>query len=159
LLDLYADDAELHCSDSDLRMVESYLQSDLTSVATWLGSSCLCLNVDKSICMLIGSHQRVSDQTLSVSVGGSVLSQVHSVQHLGVLIDTTLSWNLHICDMISRVRSRLASIIWFGSFPPAVLCVLYSAFMIRLFDYCDIIWTPSMAKQTYMIERSFKVCT
>jgi len=73
LLDLYADDAELHCSDSDLHMVENYLQSDLTSVATWLGSSCLCLNFDKSICMLIGSHQRVSDQTFSVSVGGSVL--------------------------------------------------------------------------------------
>jgi len=33
---LYTDDAELHCSDSDLRMVEYCLESDLTSVATWL---------------------------------------------------------------------------------------------------------------------------
>jgi len=39
LLDLYADNAELHCSDSDLQMVENCLQSDLTSVATRLGSS------------------------------------------------------------------------------------------------------------------------
>ena len=46
LLDLYADDAELHCSDSDLQMVENCLQSDLSSVAAWLGSSRLCLNVD-----------------------------------------------------------------------------------------------------------------
>ena len=108
LLDLYADDAEMHCSDSDLQTVENCLQSDLTSVATWLGSSRLCLNVDKSSCMLIGSRQRVAGQTLSVSVGGSVLFQVHSVQYLGVLIDSVLSWNLHICNMISRVRSRLA---------------------------------------------------
>ena len=36
LLDLYADDAELHCSHSDLHMVETYLQSDLDSVAVWL---------------------------------------------------------------------------------------------------------------------------
>ena len=55
--------------------------------------------------------------------------------------------------MISKVRSRLALIIRFGSLPPAVLHVLYSAFMMPLFDYCDVIWTPSMAKQTYMIER------
>ena len=48
LLDLFADDAELHCSDSDLQRVENFLQLDLTSVATWLGSSRLCLNVDKS---------------------------------------------------------------------------------------------------------------
>jgi len=103
--------------------------------------------------MLIGSYQRVSDQTLSVSVGGNVLSQVHSVQYLGVLIDSTLSWNLHICNMISRVRSRLASIIRFGSLPPAVLYILYSTFVMPLFVYCDIIWTASIAKQTCMIER------
>ena len=153
LLDLYADDAELHCSGSDLQMVENCLQLDLTSVATWLGSSRLCLNVDKSNCMLIGSRQRVSHRTLSVSVGGSVLSQVHSVRYLGVLIDSTLSWNLHICNMISRVRSRLSAITRFGSLPPAVLCILYSAFVMPLFDYCDVIWTPSTAKQTCVIER------
>ena len=33
LLDLYADDAELYCSESDLKMMENCLQSDLTS---WL---------------------------------------------------------------------------------------------------------------------------
>ena len=80
LLNLYANDIEMHCSDLDLQTVENCLQSDLASVATWLGSSHLCLNVDKSTCMPIGSHQRVADQALSVSVGGSVLSQVHSVQ-------------------------------------------------------------------------------
>ena len=94
---MYADDAELHCSESDLQVVENCVQSDLTSVTAWLGSSCLRLNVDKSNCMIIGSRQRVSHQALSVSVGGSVLSQVHSVWYLGVLIDSTLSWNLHIC--------------------------------------------------------------
>ena len=105
--------------------------------------------------MLIGSRQSVAGQTLSVSIGGRVLSQVHSVRYLGVLINSALSWNLHICNMLSRVRSRLASIIAirFGSLPPAVLCVLYSAFVMPLFDYCDIIWIPSTAKQTCMIER------
>ena len=60
-------------------------------------NSRLYLNVDKSNCMLIGSRQRVSDQILSVLVGGSMLSQVHSVQYRGVLIDSMLSWNSHIC--------------------------------------------------------------
>ena len=38
LLNLYADDTEICCSDSDLQTVENCLQSDLTSVATWLGA-------------------------------------------------------------------------------------------------------------------------
>ena len=33
ILDLYADDAELHCSHSDLGVVEMCLQSDLDDVA------------------------------------------------------------------------------------------------------------------------------
>ena len=71
MLDLYADDAELHCSHSDLHVVETCLQSDLDSVTTWLLSSHLCLKVN---CMLIGSHQRMADKALSVSVGGNVLT-------------------------------------------------------------------------------------
>ena len=152
LSDLYADDTEIHCSDSDLQMVENCLQSDLTSVATWLGSSHLCLNVDKSTCMLIGSRQRVAGHTLSVSVSGSVLSQVHSVRYLGVLNDPVVSWNLHICNMISRVRSRLASIIQFGSLPPAVLCVLYSPFVMSLFDYCDVTYLDSIHGKTDLFD-------
>ena len=103
--------------------------------------------------MLIGSHQSVAGQTLFVSVGGNVLSEVHSVGYLGVLIDHVLSWNLHICNMISRVRSRPASIIQFESLPPEVLCVMYSAFVMPLFGYCDVIWTPPMAKQACLVER------
>ena len=153
ILDLYADDAKLHCSHSDLRMVETYLQSDLDSVAVWLLSSHLCLNVDKSNCMLIGSRQRVANKELCVSVGGNVLTQVNSVRYLGVLIDPVLSWTLHINTMASRIRSRLSSILRYGSLPPALLCLLYSAFVMPLYDYCDIIWSPSTAKQTRMLER------
>jgi len=54
-IDLYADDTELHCSHSDLSVVEAQVQSDLNRVAQWMGSSHLCLNAVKSNAMLIGS--------------------------------------------------------------------------------------------------------
>ena len=105
-------------------MAKAYLQSHLNSVATWLHSSHLCLNADKSYCMLIGTCQRVADKTLSVSVGGNVLTQVNSVWYLGVLINSALSWTLHI--HISRIRSRHASVVHYGSLSPVVLCVVFS---------------------------------
>ena len=46
-----------------------------------------CLNVVKSNAMLIGSHQRIAGKSLNVSVGGTVLNQVKSIQYLGILID------------------------------------------------------------------------
>ena len=81
------------------------------------------------------------------------MTQVNSVRYLGVLIDSVLSWTLHVHSMVSRIRSRLALIVRYGSLPPAVLCVLYSVFMMPLFDYCDVVWSPSTAKQTCLIER------
>ena len=63
---------------------------------------------------------------MSLAVGGNVLTQVNSVRYLGVLIDPVLSWTLHVRSMVSRIRSRLASVVRYGSLPPAVLCVLYT---------------------------------
>ena len=58
--------------------------------------------------------------------------------------------------MVSRagLESRLSSIICYGSLPPVVLCVLYSAFVMPLFDYCDVVWCPTTAKLTSLVERA-----
>jgi len=110
---LHSDDAELHFSHPDLNVVQTQLQLDLNAVAQWISSSCLCLNVVKSNAMLIGSQQRLSGKALTVLIGGTVLNQVKSLQYLGVLIDSTLSWSLHITSVASRVRSRISSILRF----------------------------------------------
>ena len=94
----------------------------------------------------------MADKALSVSVGGNVLTQVNSVQYLSVLIDPVLSWTLNVRSMVTRIRSRLASVVRYGSLPPAVLCVLYSAFVMPLFDYCDVVWSPTTAKLNCLIE-------
>jgi len=150
MLDLYADDAEMHCSHSDLSVVESYLQSDLDAVTHWLCSSQLCLNVVKSNSMLIGSHQRIANKTLNVSVESTSLS---FVRYLGVTIDPTLSWNLHVSNVVSRARYRIASILRFGSLSPQILCLLYTAFVLPVFDYCNVVWCPTTAKFTSMTKR------
>ena len=102
---------------------------------------------------MFGSRQRVANKELCVSIGGNVLTQVNSVRYLGVLIDPVLSWTLHINTMASRIRSRLSSILCYGLLSPALLCLLYSAFVMLLYDCCDVIWSPSTAKQICLIER------
>ena len=43
-----------------------YIQTYVDAVAAWLSSCRLCLNVGKSNCMLIESHQRVANKSLHV---------------------------------------------------------------------------------------------
>jgi len=49
--------------------------------------------------------------------------------------------------------SHVASIIHYGTLPPAVYCLLYTAFILPLLDYCDVVWHPTTTKLTAMIER------
>jgi len=131
-------------------------------VARWLCCSRLCLNVLKSNSLLIGSRQRVANKTLNVSVGGKLLTQVSFVCYLGVTIDPSLSWNLHISNVVSRVRSQIASLFCFGSLSPVVFCMLYTASLmttVMLFgplqlQSLQVYWKeyiPSLLKKTYTI--------
>ena len=128
------------------------MQSDWDAVAQWISSSGLCLNVVKSSTMLTGSQPRISGRTLNVSIGGTVLNLAKSVRYLGV-IDSSLSWSLNITSVVSRVRSRISSVLRYGTSPPLVLCLLYSTYVLPLFDYCDVVWTPITAKLTASLER------
>ena len=52
-LNMYADDMELHCSNSDLFLAQHGLQTDLDSIEFWLRTNQLSLNVGKSHITLI----------------------------------------------------------------------------------------------------------
>ena len=53
--------------------------------------------------MLIGSRQRIANKAINVSVGGTLLTTANSVRYLVITIDPTLSWNLHVSDVVSKV--------------------------------------------------------
>ena len=65
-INMYADDTELHCCGEDLRNVQCDLQLDLCKVQDWLQANRLQLNVSKSVIMLIGSWQKLRNQSVSV---------------------------------------------------------------------------------------------
>ena len=93
-LNLYADDMEMHCSNADLSHAEHDLQRDIHSVQSWLCANCLSLNI-KSNVILVGSHQKLQNHDLSVTIDGRQLSHVSSIRYLGLYIDEHLSWQRH----------------------------------------------------------------
>ena len=83
---------------------------------------CVCLNVVKSNAMLIESYQKIS-------VGDAALKKVSSIRYYG---HPDRFWSLHVNNAVARVRSRLSSIYRYDRFPPAMVCLLYSAFALPL---------------------------
>ena len=151
-INMFADDTELHYCHSHLQRVEEVLQNELEQVSNWMTVNRLKLNVDKSLCMLVGTRQRVSGKTLCLSLGDSLLRQVSSTKYLGVCIDSHLTWQNHIDYVLKRVRGKMYSINRLNP-PPAVRKLLYQVHILPLFDYCDVVWAPTTVHQTRCLER------
>ena len=57
--------------------------------------------------MLIGSWQKLQNQSVSVSINGRAFASVTSTRYLGVFIDQHLTWKLHVANVLKRIRSKL----------------------------------------------------
>ena len=142
----------MHFCHSQLGRVEQVLQSEIEHVSNWMAVNRLKLNITKSVCMLIGLQQRVGSKTLCLSLNGSVLKQVSSTKYLGVYIDQHLTWQTHIDYILRLARGKVYSINRLNP-PPAVRKLLYQGYILPVFDYCDVVWAPTTAKQTSQLER------
>ena len=103
-INMFADDTELHFSHSNLSIMEQTLQTDIWNVSTWLVVNKLKLNVVKSLCMLIGSHQRISGKCLNLVLDGAALKQTCTTKYLGVYFDQHLTWDTHVNYVLKSVR-------------------------------------------------------
>ena len=66
----YADDTLLYFASDNVNIIESNLSSDLESVTQWLSANYLILNSTKSKIMLVGTHQRLTPKSFSISSNG-----------------------------------------------------------------------------------------
>ena len=107
---MYADNTELYYCHSHLQRVEQVLQNEVERVSDWMAVNRLKLNVVKSVCMLIGSCQRVAGKELCLSLHDSILKQVSSTKYLGVFTNQHLTWRSHIDYVLRRVRGEICSI-------------------------------------------------
>ncbi len=85
IIDLYADDTTLQASDPDLSVLEQKLNEDLESLSKWLNENRLILNTDKTVCMMLSTHQRratLTNCTLNLKVGDKPIKQVNEAKLL-----------------------------------------------------------------------------
>ena len=116
---MYADDTHLTFASNDVILLEENMNNELIKVSDWLIANKLTLSRFKTEFMLLGSRQRLStlSGSLSLSINGNSIKQVEFTESLGVYIDKNLSWNLHITK-ISKMNSLVQP----------------------HFDYCSVVW-------------------
>ena len=118
----------------------------------WLVSNKLWIDVSKTVIMLIGLHQKVGSQCLAIAINNKPLCSVSIAKYLGVYIDQCLTWRTHVDSILSKARFKMCCIKCLQWTSIYLFSLLYQVFIIPLFDYCDVVWSPMM-NQLRIMER------
>ena len=121
----YADDTQLYISfksKDDVAQTEalSRIESCLKDIESWMHHNMLKLNADKTKVMLFYSrHNAKSMDTISVTVGNTLIASTSHVKNLGVMFDSTMTMEKQVNNVsrscygqlrkIGRIRRYLSS--------------------------------------------------
>ena len=105
-VNLFADDTSSFLIDSSPSALCTRLQAVVDRLSQWFDKWLLTVNVEKSA-VLAFCKPRSKPICLSITVAGSLIPQVSSHRHLGVIVNDRLTWCDHIQAIISKAAKRI----------------------------------------------------
>ena len=110
-LDSYADDSTITSTKETIVQLNSDINENCSSVATWMQKNRLCLNIDKTHLMVIGTNQRLKrlsiTDNLDMQMGNFSLTQSNSENLLGIIVQADLKWTNYDDELKTELQGRL----------------------------------------------------
>ena len=152
----FADDTSLFSLVSDPVLTASRLNSDLDLISKWAYQWKMSFNPDplKPAEEIVFSHKITKVVHPPLYFNGSLVKQVSSHKHLGLILDSKLSFAQHINEKIQKGRKWIGIIKHLRSYLPVKsLEQIYKMHVRPHFDYCDIIYhVPIIINDTTRIQ-------
>ena len=108
---LFADDTNIYCEANTLDELQIIINKELKELRTWLIVNRLSLNIDKTNFVIFHPYNKPVKQNITLKLHKNAISEKYSVKYLGILIDSTLTWQTHI-DKISKKNSRAIGLLY-----------------------------------------------
>ena len=146
---LFADDNKLYSSFSNTE--PSILQNQLDIIEQWSSLWQLSISYSKCSIMTIGSHKITSP----FSHGTNTIPQVETINDLGVLINSKLTFKHHIHQIVNKANQRksLRAILrCFLTRNPSYLKRAFITYTRPLLEYASSVWSPSYLTEIFLIE-------
>ncbi|CAB3981754.1 Hypothetical predicted protein [Paramuricea clavata] len=145
-LESYVDDSKVFLSFpiKDTTSTKANLEEDLCLVAKWCSTNHLLINPEKTKFLLIGTPQLLKKlpSSMTLSFLGKDIIPVFSAKDLGVTLDSHLSYNEHIKNLVSSCTAKLCQINRVkDSFDKETLKLIISSLVISKLFYCSSTWS------------------
>ena len=152
ILDLFADDATLTCSDPSVLNLTRSLNEDLQKFLDWCARNNMVVNVPKTKAMFIASQyaaNKILENRQSLKLANETIHISTNEKLLGVHIDSTLSWTTQVESSIKKCNSLLHLLSRIKHYLPIPTRKLFfNAYILPHMDYCCTIWGNINCKLT-----------
>jgi hypothetical protein len=98
-------------------------------VHKWFKSNMLTINFSKTHCMHFKTKNTESTETILACCNNNVITEISHIKFLGLTIDDTLSWNLHIDNVMKRLTKvcyMIRAVKPYMSFSSLIMIYLFS---------------------------------
>jgi hypothetical protein len=149
----FADDIALVVSAKHKEEIVEICNRTVRHIRQWLASVGLQLAEHKTEAVLITSRKRM--ESITLEVGAQKIVSQPSIRHLGVMIDSRLSYKTHLIttsDKASRVNAALARILPNTRGARQKRRILLASVVTSTLMYGAPIWADSMEMETYRRE-------
>lgn len=116
---MYADDAVIYVHGRDMEQVATKLSSAMDKISNWLNSSCLTLNVEKTVGIYLAKSKKVKDIP-NIYFNGQKMNIMTEIKYLGVQIKhikrmcSAIKYNISIFKYIRNSLTTEASFMYFN---------------------------------------------
>jgi hypothetical protein len=151
-LKLFADDVKLYSSFNVDVSNCGDLQQSLDLLSSWANSWQLNINISKCTVLSI-HHKSQSKPTIPhpYFINGSQLTNSSSVTDLGILVDSHLTFNHHISNILTKASQRVG--VFFRGFSSRHIALMKKAFITYIrppLEFNSNIWNPT---KKYLIDK------
>ena len=140
---LFADDTSLFTIVHDSTTAASDMNHDLELIKQWANDWRMSFNPDpqKQAVELIFSRKRIEIDHPVVSFNDVPVEKVNEHKHLGIILDSKLSFSAHIKSAISKTRKGIGLLKYLSKYLPRhTLNELYKLYVRPHLDYGDVIY-------------------
>ena len=114
------------------------------------------IDARKTNVMIFGTKRKIGNQVLKISHGNEYFDNVTDVKYLGVTLDQSLNWTLHVSNTIKKINRAMACIRRIKSYSvnQRILVQLYYSLILPDIDYCSVVWGKCKKTDLLKLQRA-----
>ena len=141
---IYADDTTLLAFGDDTNQTVTQLNNDLSKIAKWAKTWKLKFNGSKSKDIIFTPNKTCLNNSLPIYLNGDLLDRVSAHKHLGLIIESDLTWNMHVAKVVQSANLKMSILLRVKDLSRPTLDTLFKLHVRSILDYALPVYGPSL---------------